>query len=67
MEKFVHDHPWMTLILGLAALNTIGYVVRGPLVASSPVAGPKTLTQGIMSHKAMGWTQPITHFIRRAS
>ena len=36
---FPHEHPWMTLFLGFAALETVRVIVRGwepPLVLDKP-------------------------------
>ena len=65
MKEFVNNHPWMTFFLGIAALNTVGYIIRGPTpVIVNPPAKPQTLTQGVLDHSAMAWTKPITSMMR---
>lgn len=70
MKTFVSNHPWMTFFLGLAALNTVGYVVGGPTVITIPKPAPAappagTLTSGVLDHPMMAWSKPITHFARQ--
>jgi hypothetical protein len=70
MKEFVKEHPWMTFFLGLAALNTIGYIVRGDKVVvnvppkAPPAPGVATLTQGVIDHPMMAWTKPVTSMMR---
>ena len=35
---FVHDHPWMTLILGVVALSTVATVLGPHIVVHRDVA-----------------------------
>ena len=67
MKEFVSHHPWMTFFLGLATLNTIGYVVvaRKATAAVPPPAPakPATLTQGVLDHPMMSWSKPVTYLV----
>ena len=33
---FVHDHPWMTFFLGLAAINAVGWTAVAVIAAATP-------------------------------
>lgn len=46
--EFVHDHPWLTFFMGLAALNTVGWIAVLGIAAAqgSGAAAAPTFNQG---------------------
>lgn len=61
MNEFVKDHPWMTFILGIVALDSVAYIIRGPKVVETHSTGasfgPST------SHgKLLPWLNPAAYY-----
>jgi len=74
MNDFVKNHPWLTFFLGLAAIDGVAYIIRGPakitVVNPNPgiPAGPGTQTAGASlgpsaSHgKLLPWMNPAAYY-----
>jgi hypothetical protein len=75
--KFINDHPWMTFFLGLAALDSIAYIVGGPpklYLTPPPTAGGTTSPTGqpqlgaghMVGTKVLPWLNPAAYSRPRA-